>query len=217
MKKLSLFLILINTCLFASGNENKSYSSIEIDAIYGYHFIVKEHHNFHNNYKNCGFSLFFPRHINKLKVSLGVNYYSRSYYYIPDYTTTLQRRNYNIQYLNLPMLIHLEVVSLKSVKLNILIGASFNSIFDYKTESVYPNKIVVNENNINIWNNLGLGLVQGITIVKPLNQKMNLNVSHFANTKLISETYVYDDVYFNEYPIYDRWSVGIKIGIEYIF
>ena len=62
-----------------------------------------------------------------------------------------------------------------------------------------------------------MSLLQGITLVKPLSQKLNLNISNYAVNKLFPETKIYDDMYYNDYPIFDKWSVGVKLGFEYVF
>ena len=50
---------------------------------------------------------------------------------------------------------------------------------------------------------------------------MNLNISPLCTYKLIPESKIFDnqreDIYKYQHPIYDRWSVGIKIGVEYVF
>lgn len=213
MKKF-VFCLLLFIWALKTYSQDKDYFSTEIDANYYYYCSLGES----RNKFNYGFSILISKYISSLKVSSGLNYATKFYYYdvTPIFTTNyLNKRDYKATYLNIPITSNIEMISRKSFSSSVLIGFAFNRIINYSIQSYYLYNGTTTD-RIPVQNqNFGTTLICGTTISKSLNNKYVLNLSPFLNYILISDLD-------NQRPDYrnlpdDKISVGFKIGIEYLF
>ncbi len=213
MKKACLILFLLVCFFFSAFCQEKDYYSVEIDVNYRYY-----HGLFPENY-NYGFSVITSKYINKLKVSLGINYYLRTFHYKKgEDLNTFKERIYKLTYLNFPLLLgNIEIIARKSFSSSIMLGFSFNQIVNYNITTYHWNGETVIDNNIKDHLGAGISLICGLNFSKRLNQKTWLNVSLFGNSQRNPKHYNR-----SRNPIYsflpdDKFSVGLKIGVEYLF
>lgn len=199
MRKI-IFCILLFFWALKTSSQDKDHFSTEFDANYYYYFSIGKS----TNKFNYGFSALISKYIHKLKISSGLNYSTKSYYYevTPIISTNyLKRRNYKINYLNFPIIGNIEMFSQKSFSYSILIGIAFNRIINYRINSYYlyngasANTIPVKDHNF------GTTSTFGATISKSLSNRYILNLSPFINSNL---------------PL-GNISAGFKISIEYLF
>ncbi|GAB4460339.1 MAG: hypothetical protein Fur0028_13620 [Bacteroidales bacterium] len=206
MKKI-VFCLLIFIWAFKTYSQEKDYFSAELDANYYYYFFL-------NNNFNYGSSILISKYIHKLKMSSGINYSVKSFYTQGDPFYSIKKRDYKIAYLNFPIIGNIEIISQKSFYSSILIGFAFNRIINYGIKSYYLNDETLIENNIKKDQILGVSIICGITISKPINNRFILNLSPCVNYKLIPD-------HRDQRPNYrslpdDKISVGLKIGAEYL-
>lgn len=167
---------------------------------------------------NYGFSLLLSRSINKIKISTGITYSTKYYYYnvhpqnSNDY---LNKRNYRLQYINFPLTVNfINVDKKKLFYVNFLSGLVFNKLIKYNIISFFNNKSPLYEKDLEIESKLGLTLRLGTNISKTVSNSIILNVIPFFDLKLISNN---DDQYLDYKSTPDDWgSIGISIGIEFI-
>jgi len=210
MKKIAFCLLLFIWAL-KTYSQTKDYFSTEFDANYYYYFIGE---NNSNNF-NYGFSMLISKHIQKLKLSTGINYSIKSYDSQGDPFYSIQKREYKVEYLNFPIIANIEIISQKKFFSSILTGFVFNHILDYNIKSYYLNGETLTEDNLIDNKKLGTTFVLGTAFSKSVGNKCLLNLSPFINFKLIPD-------HDNQRPDYknipdDKISFGVKIGIEYMF
>lgn len=210
MKKL-IFCLFIVTVTLNSYSQSRENFSTEIDVnYYNYLSIGQSTNNF-----NYGFSLLFSKHIKKLKISTGINYSTKSYFYevtpiVAD--NYLSKKEYNISYLNFPIIANVEVFSKKSFQYSLLMGASFNHVINYNIDSYYLYNPRIRE-NISV-KKIGLGttLTFGASISKLISSKFRVNFAPFLNFKIKDN----ESSYYSNIDD-DNLSVGAKISFEYLF
>ena len=212
MKKSILFIIIGLSSINVNGQDTCGLS-IEIDANYYYHFVGGNT----NNRFNYGFSLLISKKLEKLKISLGLDYSTLYYYYDVEPTSPsfLKMREYDLQYINVPLLIGYEAKKNKSLKIVILGGVIFNKIVSYHLTSYYLNAPPITENGSYPSNNLGLTIRFGTDISKALSKRFNLNAGPFVDYKLIKNGQEQRPDSRNTPDIVG--SLGFKLGIEYNF
>ena len=210
MKKIIFFIILI-ICVSKIYGQKKNYFSIEGDANYYYYFIGENK----SNNLNYGFSLHVSKYIQKLKLSTGINYSIKSYNSQGDPFYSIEKREYNLEYLNFPMIANIKIFSHRKFRSSILTGFTFNHIIDYNIKSFYLNGESLTENNLLDNKRLGVTFMLGTTFSKSIGNKCLLNLSPFINYMLVPD-------HDNQRPNYknipdDKLFIGFKIGIEYLF
>jgi hypothetical protein len=210
MRKIIFYLLLFFLAL-KTFSQDKDYFSTEFDANYYYYFVGN---NNSNNF-NYGFSILISKYINKVKVSSGINYSTKSYNTQGDPFWLIEKREYNLDYLNFPIITNIEIFSHKKFSSSVLTGFTFNQIVDYKIKSFYLNGETLIEDNLLNDKKLGLTFLLGTTFSKSIGNKWLLNLSPFINYKLIPD-------HNDQRPDYknipdDRVFLGFKIGIEYLF
>lgn len=208
--KIKFLYLLIFICGFKTYSQEKKYFSIEMDVNYYYYFLGE---NNTNNF-NYGLSIIVSKYINKLKISSGLNYSIKSYDSDGDDFFLIKKREYKLDYLNFPILSNIEIINRKSFNSSILFGFIFNKILDYNIKSYYFNEKTLNNNINENKTNLGTTLNLGLTYSKITGKKWQLNISPFINYILIPDHYNGKPQYTN-FPD-DRFSLGLKMGIEYL-
>ena len=210
MRKIIFYLLLFFLAL-KTFSQDKDYFSTEFDANYYYYFVGN---NNSNNF-NYGFSILISKYINKVKVSSGINYSTKSYNTQGDPFWLIEKREHNLDYLNFPIITNIEIFSHRKFSSSVLTGFTFNQIVDYKIKSFYLNGETLIEDNLLNDKKLGLTFLLGTTFSKSIGNKWLLNLSPFINYKLIPD-------HNDQRPDYknipdDRVFLGFKIGIEYLF
>lgn len=197
--------------VFNTYSQSKDYISTEFDANYYYYFVEN---NSSNNF-NYGFSFLVAKYISKLKIGTGISYATKSYNSQGYPYYSIRERDYNLEYLSIPVIANIEVFSHKKFSSSILTGFKFNQIVDYNIKTHYLNGETLTENNLLDNKKLGIAFMIGTTFSKLFGNKYALNLSPLINFNLISDHY-------NQRPDYrnipgDKISIGLKIGIEYLF
>lgn len=210
MRKL-IFCLLLFFWVLKTYSQDKDYFSTEFDANYNYYFVGTNN----SNNLNYGFSLLVSRYIQKLKFSTGINYSIKSYNSQGDPFYSIEKREYNLEYLNFPIIANIEINSHKKFRSSILTGFTFNHIIDYNIKSFYLSGETLTENNLLDNKKLGVTFMLGNTFSKSIGNKCLLNLSPYINYKLVTD-------HDNQRPDYknipdDKISIGFRIGIEYLF
>jgi hypothetical protein len=182
MKRI-IFCILLFFFALKTFSQDKDYFSTEFDANYYYYFVGN---NSSNNF-NYGFSILISKYINKVKVSSGINYSTKSYNTQGDPFWLIEKREYNLYYLNFPIITNIEIFSHRKFSSNVLTGFTFNQIIDYKIKSFYLNGETLIEDNLLNDKKLGLTFLLGTTFSKSIGNKWLLNLSPFINYKFIPD------------------------------
>lgn len=214
MKTTCLLISLLTLCCVAIRSQEKENFSTEVDASYYYYYLNE---NRINNF-NYGFSFLLSYIIDNLKVSSGINFSTKnSYYNVESNISTdfLERRVYRLDYVNIPILISYGINSSGTLRANILSGIIFNKIIGYSITSSYLNKNPVIEKNIKSDQKTGVSLRLGINISKKTNQYFVFNLSPFVDYKFELDYTIQRPDYRNLTD--DRLTLGIKLGIEYVF
>ena len=180
MKRI-IFCLLLFFLALKTFSQDKDYFSTEFDANYYYYFVGD---NNSNNF-NYGFSILISKYINKVKVSSGINYSTKSYNTQGDPFWLIEKREHNLDYLNFPIITNIEIFSHRKFSSSVLTGFTFNQIIDYKIKSFYLNGETLIEDNLLNDKKLGLTFLLGTTFSKSIGNKWLLNLSPFINYKLI--------------------------------
>lgn len=209
MKKNALFFVLYIIAYEIYGQKNNF--STEINVNYTYYFVGENN----SNNLNYGFSLFASKYIQKLKLSTGINYAIKSYNSQSDQLYSIQKREYNLKYLNIPIIANIDIFSQNKFISCILTGIAFNQITDFNIKTYYLNGETITDINLLSNRKLGLSFMLGTTFSLLIGDKYLLNLSPVINYKLIPD-------HDNQRPNYknipnDKVSIDLKFGVEYIF
>lgn len=203
-----IFLIAISSSVVFS--QDKNLISSEIDANFYNYCISKEN----TNKFNYGFSLLFSRYLRKLKISFGINY-STKYYNAPGNAFfEVERREYNLQYLNFPIIMNYPVITKEKHFISFLTGITFNNIIDYRIRSYYYSGDIYIADNLLNQKSLGMSLNIGLTISVTTGKNTLFNLSPIISIKIVPDHDVQKYSYKNIPD--DIFSIGLKIGIEYL-
>ncbi len=213
MKSLSLIFI-ICFCVITVFAQNEKNTSIEADVNYFYHFIG----NNTNNDFNYGISILFSRSINNLKISTGINYSTKNYYYnvtLQNSLDSLSKVEHNLSYINFPILVKIKCCGNRQKTISILSGLLFNKAIKYDKLSYFDDKPSLYERDLSVDSQLGLTFRLGLNFKKNINNHFRLNLEPFSDYKLILNTKHSRPDYINISD--NRLSLGLKIGLEYMF
>lgn len=204
-------LFLITCFLFLSiANAQNNKISIESDVNYFHHLGAGI------NYYNHGFSLLIHNKINKFKISTGISYNTKNFNI--DFTNSdyLDKTEQKVIYFNFPiLLLSYQLHENQNYSIDVLNGFLLNS-------AVYNKKVIYYDNSPTKTyklggGNLGVTYRFGINLSKKLNDNFKLNVQPFMDYKLVL-SYVDYSRESIEYSTSDnKVSLGLKIGLEYIF
>lgn len=213
MKKFIVLFSLIISYSTIFGQNNRVLS-IESGFSYYYHFMGGAT----NNNFNYGFSLLLSHTVGKVKVSTGIDYSTKFYYYTVSEVQPanhLLKRNFRIQYLDFPFLANTSVLHIKQFNMSILSGLVLNKVLHYKIVSYYSG-IPPFEEEPKIPKTFGLSLRIGATLSMFVKNHVILNIVPFTDVKLVLNGND-DSPNYNEGIPDNRFSLGLKIGVEYAF
>jgi len=212
MKKCILGILMIVYSLASYGQEENKFS-IGMDANYLYHHLDKDM----NNNFNYGFSLLMSENIARIKVSFGLNYSTFNTYYTAKPTNNsasyLEKEEYEVQYLNFPLLVYFRNNSEKLSNVNPYIGIIVSKAINYDMVSYYLNTPPVYNNDIYMHQTLGFTFRIGVNVSKPICQHIVLNTAIFSDFKLVTNS-VSRSHGFGELPD-SGITFGLKIGVDY--
>ena len=189
--------------------------SAEIDIGYTYYYIS----NNRADYFNYGISTLISYNIDKYALSTGINYSTKNSYYnvVPDASNNfLKKRDYDLQYINIPILFKFGEHSVKKISYRLISGFVFNHIVNYDITSYYLNNTPALEKDVKASQKTGISLRLGGNLSHHLRNKICVNLSPFIDYKFELD---HKDYYRPDYKQLtdDRFSFGIKLGIEYFF
>ncbi len=214
-----IFLALLLTGPIALQAQDKGGMSLETGIAYYYPFFGGNTKN-HFNY---GFSLLVSKHFRNVKVSTGIDYATRKYYYEvkPFGINSLTKREYDMQYLDFPFLVNITMARLsEKSELGLLTGLVLNKVVGYRIISTYANH-PVSEDDLEIPATLGLTFRLGAALSLPLGNRFRLNLTPFGDIKLVmngdqdSSSNPYAGSYRNLPD--NRFTAGFQVGMEYLF
>jgi hypothetical protein len=191
--------------------------SLEAGAAWYYHFMGG---NTKNDF-NYGFSLLVSKRIRNVKVSAGIDYATKNYFYevAPTGFNPLTKREYDMQYLDFPFLVNVTVAHFYQTKMGLLTGLVLNKVVGYKITSTYANHPIP-EDNLDIPAALGLTFRFGVAFSVPLGDCFRLNLTPFSDIKLVMNGNDNNgDPYSGSYRNLpdNRLSAGFQVGVEYLF
>lgn len=223
MKKI-IFILLFALNLSQIYSQEKNYFSVQFDADYIYYFYNNKDNNIYNqldlkNKFNYGFSLMGSKYFNKFKISTGINYVSKTCNH-KDFegdSWGVKSIDKKIKYINLPIIGSYEIFSHNTFNTDIDLGLILNRIVDYRLKTYYINNNVSIGDNIYAGQQLGLSIIGGFTFTKLIGQKFALNIQPFICYKLINDHDIKYSMYIGSKLPDDKLSLGIKIGLEFLF
>ena len=200
-------------------SQNKEFLSLQLGAGYYNYPNLKSN----GSYFNYGLSPLVFLHIDKLKIGSGVIFATKKYSCDYEITTInkISNKLYDINYLNIPILIGYNVYSKSSNRFDIFTGVSFDHFSKFKTTTTYKN----NDGDISVTDDilatdkpalhLGISLLFSILYHRQLFDQLDVFVSPFAEFKVRNEGD--DNPHYNWRFPNSVFALGIKIGIELNF
>ncbi len=218
MKKIILCSILVLLVSHAY-SQNYDFLSLQCGAEYDYYPNIKSS----DFYFNYGLSPLLFLNINKLKIGSGVSYVAQKYsdkYYVTQ-INGINSKLYDINYLNVPIVIGYTVYARNSNRFDILAGVSFDHIIKFITTTTYEQ----NDGPVSVTENIlktdqpdtksGISLLFSIYYYKPLLEQLNVFLSPFAEFKVRNEGTDNPHYHWN-FP-HNGIVLGLKIGLEFDF
>ncbi len=174
-------------------SQNNELLSIQIEAGYHHDYNLKSS-NFHFNYQLS--PLVFV-HFNKFRIGSGVNFITKN------------GDEYDISYLNVPILVSFDIYSKNSNRFNIIAGVSFDNLVKFKDKTTNEDILQTDKPN----KELGMSLLLSIYYHRQLSRMFNVFVSPFAEFKVRNELGA--NPHYNwSYP-QSGFAFGLKIGFEF--
>ena len=216
MKKLLCCALFALVALQAHSQKN-DYLSLQLGAGYYYYANIKSS----DFYFNYGLSPLLFLNINKLKIGSGVSYVAQKY--SNKYNVTLMNRIssklYDINYLNVPIVIGYNVYSKNSNRLDILAGVSFDHIIEFMNTNTYEK----NNGTVSVTDNIlktdqpdtrfGISLLLSLYYYRQLFEHLDIFVSPFAEFKVRNEGD--DNPHYHWHFPNNVVTLGLKIGLEF--
>lgn len=225
MKK-TVFILLFALSISQIYSQEKNYFSIQVDNSYQYYFFNNNDENLYKldfkNKFNYGFSLIGSKYFNKFKISTGINYISKTCNNnVEEPLSETLSRDFKIKYINLPIIGSYEIFSRNTFNTDIDLGLILNRIIDYRIKVYSINNQTFISDNIDAGQQLGLSITGGFTFSKLIGKKLVLNLQPYVCYKIIND-HDYNKIRNPNFYIYyilpeDRFSLGIQLGIEYLF
>jgi hypothetical protein len=217
--KLRFFLTVFVVLLIGPGDSMSQHQeighfSMEADVNYYYYFISQKR----KSDCNTGYSLLLSYTEGNFKYSSGINYSTKNSYYHADpssSTSQLTKREYKLQYVNIPFIVSYGKKSLKKFSTQLVCGIIFNKIISYDITSYYLNDPSITEKSIDANKKTGISLRIGMNLRQSLNHKLYINYSPFIDYKATLDHQGDSSPDFRNLTD-DRLSVGVKVGIEFV-
>ena len=213
IKNKIIFLILVLP--FTLFGQGKSQLALGFDANYYYCFMGNDIHNGFN----YGFSILISYNIHNIKVSTGINYSTKSYYYKvnPELSNDyLLKREYNTPYINFPFFIYFGYKRDKKLIINPFTGIIFNKNLTFDIKSYYSDNSVKKQ-EFESSDNLGIAQRAGIYFIKKISDKISIDITSFCDIKwIINKGTQFSDNDYRSFPD-NRFSLGFNIAFEYNF
>lgn len=218
MKKIIIFAIL---ALFIGQihAQKNDFLSLQVGVGY-YNYPNLKSDDFYFNY---GLSPLLFLNINKLKIGSGVNFSTKKYSYEYEITpmNNISNKLYDINYLNVPILIGYRLYEKKLNRFDILAGVSFDHLIKFKTTTTHK----YNDGNVSVTDNIletdkpvshsGISLMFSIYYYRQIFNQLDVFVSPFAEFKVRNEGE--DNPRYNWRFPDKRFACGLKIGLEFNF
>ena len=207
-----LTFILIIFSLVSYG-QTKGENSIGLDADYLYpNLDDNQIRDF-----NYGLTLHFSKRIENVKWSIGVGYSTLNLHY-GKFTSgntkeNLNKEAYKAQYLNIPILLSLNNNSNKRFNIKPFGGVIINKVLKYDRIRYFSNTPPEYVKGIEVGKSEGFTCRAGISISKPISQKINLNTALFVDYKFSSNMITQDGRF--DMPD-NKITFGIKMGLDYL-
>ncbi len=214
MKK-PIFIFILFICTFSVQGQSKNGISVEIDANY-FHYFMGE--NTGNNF-NYGFSFLVSRTQAGVKISTGIEYATKDYYFQypgPTGASRLIKRNFRMQYANIPFLVTVRVKKTKKLNISGLSGLVLKKLLSYDIVSSYADQ-PRSEEIIEVPKAPGLSARLGLQFSVQTGKKMNVIFAPFTEISLVSSSNGDEGPNYNNGIPNQLLSFGIKVGIEYPF
>jgi len=220
MKKLIICTLFALVALQAHSQKN-DYLSLQLGAGYYYYANIKSS----DFYFNYGLSPLLFLNINKLKIGSGVSFatkkYSHNYNYDVTPTNSINML-YDINYINVPIVIGYNVYSKNSNRLDILAGVSFDHLIKFMITTTYENEdgpVSETDNILLIMDKPGathgISLLFSFYYYRQLFEHLNVFVSPFAEFKVRNDG---EDNSSHNWRLPNQGlALGLKIGLEFSF
>ena len=214
MKK-PIFLFILFICAFSVQGQSKNGMSVEIDANY-FHYLMGE--NTENNF-NYGFSFLVSRIQAGVIISTGIEYATKDYHFQypePTGASRLIKRNFRMQYANIPFFVEVLVIKANKSNLSVLSGLVLKKLLSYDIVSSYADQ-PQSEESIKIPKAPGLSARIGLQLSAQIGKKTNINFSPFTEISLVPVSNGDEGPNYNNGIPNELLTFGMKVGIEYSF
>lgn len=209
--------VLTSSSIYAQNNDK---ISIEADVNYFYHFIPNGKNNF-----NYGLSFLASNRKEKVKISTGI-IYSTKYYYFDNYhqdpysSSNIIKRKHRSQYLNIPLFLSIGKMDKEKISANLLVGVMLNLLQKYEQRTYYSDNPNAAVSKTAKSDKTGITIRLGGNFSKNISNRFLFNASPFCDLKIISNQGEVTPSHFPvDYAIVNDniMSFGLKLGIEYLF
>lgn len=209
--KTACFLIVLLYGLSLSGQEFTENFSFETGA--SSYYSILERNN--KNGFNYSFHIRGSKYVNKLKISLGCEYFQKQYLSKRYLIGEAVERKHRLSRFQFPVLMNLEMFSIHKLSMSACLGVFFSDINRYDIEIFYDDKSSVIEQIKPLDTTVGVSNVFGVAFSTYIYEHVKINLSPLVNYILISD-------HNDQYPSYrnlpnDRFSAGVELGIEFIW
>ena len=218
MKRLFAIVLLVLFSTFGKA-QNKEFLSLQLGVGYYNYPNLKSD----DVYFNYGLSPLLFLNIERFKIGSGVSFATKKYSYEYEITpiNNISNMLYDINYLNIPIVVGYNVYSKNSNRFDISAGVSFDHLIKFKTTTTYESSdgsvpvtddILATDKPVS---HLGISLMFNIYYYRQLFNNLDVFVSPFVEYKVRNEG--------DDNPRY-HWrfpngglSLGLKIGLEFNF
>lgn len=162
-----------------------------------------------------GLSAAVAKKVHKMKMSVGVGYSTKSFHSRVNTVyaiNSVRVFDYDLKYLCVPIIAGVDIFRQRG---SVYAGFVFDWIMNYYVTRNYQNGGAEIEMGLLDDRRLGVGLIGGVSFLFPFGKSFLLDVSPFAKCVLLAD-------HADQRPGYmsipnDKLSVGLRIGVEYMF
>lgn len=232
LKKIQLLLLtfsILGKCYGQKNDRSVDYFSTEPFVNYPYyHFQLTPDNRYVTklNY-NYGEGIFLAINQNRMQFKTGIWHSTKEYYTNPSYLgNTIDRIDYNLDYINIPLLLGVRLNEMQAKKNAIVLttGIIFTNAYDFNSVTKYNNGTIVTK-NLNFQSRTGISARFGLRYQYNFTENWSFFIDGYTDFKITKE--------YNEYvaglgsgagfvpSTYnlpdDRLLFGTNIGIAYCF